>query len=127
VTDGTNLLVNSNAPVSWWLRQQAKESVRTAAGSFFSFLRRPGPAKSIGDWGCWLGRRHHLGGVGTNDPALNKEIFLLFSLFYQVEIRHRQLPQSQSRTPLTRAMEEDTMQIWQLRDYLFLKPSAESF
>jgi hypothetical protein len=49
----------------------------------------------------------------------------LFHLFYLVEIRHRQLLQSQSRTRSAGGnAQEGTMRIWQLRDHLSITPRA---
>ena len=50
----------------------------------------------------------------------------LFRLFYLVEIRHRQLLQSQSRTRSAGAdAQEITIRIWRLHDYLFVKSRRE--
>jgi hypothetical protein len=50
----------------------------------------------------------------------------LFPLFYLVEIRHRQLFQSQLHPPTGADVREHTMRIWQLQGFLKLLPRANS-
>src|SRR5258708_7827749 len=66
--------------------------------------------------------------AGLPDPPLANPSPVphsLFPLFYLVEIRHRQLLQSQLH-PFTGAdPQEITMRIWRLHDYLFVKLRRE--
>jgi hypothetical protein len=44
-------------------------------------------------------------------------MYSLFGLFYQVEIRHHQIPSSKISVPLTAGnARDDTTRLWQLRD-----------